>query len=343
MRAPGLAVDRTHAEKVRRRLSEGGWLRGDLRPTREEGRVVFPLTGPPESLPLDVPGVRGEFDFAASASPRPQDYRELLQLPPEKQGLLPTSFDVVGDVVLIRLPPELRPHGEEIGKALLAFVPGCRRVGLDLGVHGVSRLRTLTPLAGEGDWATLHRENGISLEVDVEKAYFSPRLAREHARVADLARPGERVLDLFCGVGPFALTILRRQPASTAVAVDLNPEAIRLLRSNARRLGVDDRIEVIEAPAEEFLRRPDRFDRVVMNLPREGYKYATSVARHVMPGGTLHHYEVVERDAAPGRAAALLHDLEEGMPAPWSLDPPRVVHAYSPSADLLAWTAHRGA
>jgi tRNA (guanine37-N1)-methyltransferase len=341
VRAPGVAVERGRAEEIRRRLAAGGWLRSELAPLREPGRVIFALKDGAPPLPPDLLGSRGEFDFVELGPHRPRDYREGLHLPSELQSLLPSSFDVIGDLVLIRLPLELRPHASEIGGALLRFVPGCRKVGMDAGVHGDTRIRTLVALAGTGDWSTRHRENGLSFEVDVERAYFSPRLAREHARVADEVQAGERVLDLFCGIGPFAITILSRVPTARAVAVDLNPDAIRLLRANAQRLHVAARLTVEELPAEEFLRRPDAFTTVVMNLPREGYKYASQVARHVMAGGALHTYEVVDRRGAEARAADLLQELQTGSGGRWEIAGAHVVHPYSPSSDLMAFAARR--
>ncbi len=41
------------------------------------------------------------------------------------------------------------------------------------------------------------------------------------------------LLDLGCGVGPIALTLARRSPASTVWAVDVNERAIALCRDNA--------------------------------------------------------------------------------------------------------------
>ncbi|MDE1821949.1 MAG: methyltransferase domain-containing protein [Euryarchaeota archaeon] len=339
MRAQALTVERAKGEQVRRALVAGGWLRGDLRPKRSAIEVVYPIVGLPADLPPGVEGILSEEDFEPSGEKGPRDYHSLVDLPEPLRQELPSSFDVVGDIVLIRLPDVLLPHRRSIGAALLSFVPGCRKVGLDRGVEGVARLRSLEEIAGEGSWATVHRENGISLAVDLEHAYFSPRLASEHARVASLVTPGERLLDLFCGVGPFCLTALRAQKSATALAVDLNPSAVALLRENARRLRVQYRLEVLEADAEDFLRRDERFSRVVMNLPREGYMYVAKVARHVMPAGTLHHYEVVPR----ARAAERLRELSTLVGPEWSVDTPRVVHAYNPTSDLLAWTLHRGA
>ncbi len=348
MRAPALRVERSKGEEVRQKLLAGGWLDPELRPVREGTHVTFPVKGLPSPLPesLLVEGVRfvQAVEFEPAGTRRPADYRALVDLPEPLRPSLPSSFDVVGDIVLVRLPDELLPYRRKVGEALLAFVPGCRKVGLDRGVEGVERIRSLEDLAGSGNWATVHRENGLSFRVDLERAYFSPRLAREHDRVAQMVRPGERLLDLFCGVGPFALSALRWVPTARAVAVDLNPEAIRLLEENARALGVSDRIEVIEADASEFLRREGLYSRVVMNLPREGYKYAISVAPHVMRSGSLHHYEVVRRPEVEARARSLRSEVTSAVPGdPWTLDPPHVVHAFSPSSDLIAWTLHRRA
>lgn len=344
MRSPALSVDRSQAEHVRRWLLQAGCLRHDLMVLRQGDRVLFPLLSAPPPLPEGLRGTPVDAEFPPPVERSPRDYRELLSaLPPEVRPLLPSSFDVIGEVVLIRLPDEVLPYRLEVGKALLSFVPGCRKVGLDQGVHGETRLRSLEPLAGSGPWATVHRENGIRFYVDVELAYFSPRLAREHARVAELCGERERVLDLCCGIGPFVLTILHRHLGSSAVAVDLNPDAVRLLRENALRLRVADRLEVREASAEAFLEGTERFSRVVMNLPREGNKYAPSVASHVMVGGTLHHYEVVPREDLPGRAGRLASELHAAGAGRWSVAPSRLVHPYSPRADLVAFTSVREA
>jgi tRNA (guanine37-N1)-methyltransferase len=324
------------AESVRRALRRRGILRKDVRAIRTGNEVAFPV----ESLPVPaLDQTRIEEREISDRKAVPHSYRELLHLPPEQQALLPRAFDVIGDIVLIRLPKELRPDAREIGAALLTFVPGARRVGGDMGVHGEARLRRLEPLAGTGSWRTIYRENGLEFVVDLETAYFSPRLAREHARVASEVRPLETVWDLCCGIGPFALTIARLGVAARIIAVDSNPAAIALLKENADRLRVAKRIEARNEPVEQFLTRSGTANRVILNLPHEGIKYLPSVSAAVAPGGTLHYYEVTPRADHSMRGRALVDQLR--TPDAWSCASTLLVHPYSPHADLVAYTLLR--
>lgn len=339
MRALGWEVPRSDGERVRRRLSDTGWLRTDLK-IRSDGTVVtFPIRGRPQPAP-EV-GAMVEAEFLPSPTGPPSSYRTLLgsdlriSVPP------PRAFDVIGDIVLVRLSKEQEGGAAEIGRALLEFVPGARLVGLDRGVHGTERIRRLERIAGAGPWTTRHVENGLSLDVDLERAYFSPRLGLEHRRAAATVEDGQTVFDLCAGIGPFSLLIARRVRTRRIVAVDSNPEAIRLLRENAARLRLERRIETVEAPIEGFLPTAGRADRVVFNLPREGNKYLAAVGRSLEPGGMLRYYEVTCRSHRPERAHELALALSES--GAWSLREERTVHPYSPSEDLVVYLLGRSA
>jgi len=301
--------------------------------------VIFPLAD--DAAVDDLGGNAVDRDFEAETPPIPRYRDRLTGLPEAVRRELPRAFDVVGEIVLVRLRPSAEPHGAAIGAALLATVPGARTVGWDLGVHGPERRRTLRHLAGRPGWRTRHRENGLLLDVDVEAAYFSPRLAREHARIAGCVEPGQRVLDLACGVGPFALTIARDGRASSIVAVDRNPVAIELLRSSSARLGpAGSRIEPRIADLTDVAAAGIVAHRVIFNLPHGGIKYLTSVAATVEPAGTLHYYEMTDRALAPARPDALLETLGRDR---FSAGAAHVVHPYAPTIDLVAYTFHRRA
>jgi tRNA (guanine37-N1)-methyltransferase len=336
MKGRGLLVPRSRGEEVRRRLLDASGLRRDLKILREGEFLVLPIAG---DAPL--PDEWGEVvlrEFPSVAPAAPSDYRDLLGGTPETKADLPRSFDIVGDIVLVRLPLALESRKEEVGHALLSFVPAARIVGLDRGVHGPERRRRVERIAGSGGWRTRHRENGVELEVDVERAYFSPRLAREHARVAADVREGERVYDLCCGVGPFALVLARDGRASHITAVDSNPDAVSLLQATRARYPWGRRIEVVEAPIERFLASAGAVERVILNLPHEGIKYLPSVAPTIAPRGRLHYYEVTPRAEFERRAEAVVRALG---PGDWKLVDHHNVHPYSPASDLAAFVFER--
>jgi tRNA (guanine37-N1)-methyltransferase len=337
MKGRALLVPLERGEETRRTLRAAGLLRGDLKIRNDGERLAFPLI---DGMPVpDGLGEVGEREFEVSAASGPTDYRDLVSGTDAERALLPRSFDVVGDVVLVRIPPELDARAAEIGAALLRFVPGARVVGRDRGVHGAERRRSLERIAGSGTWRTRHRENGIELEVDLERAYFSPRLAREHALVAEEIALGDRVYDLCCGVGPFAATIARDGRAVALSAVDSNPFAIDLLRTTLGRVPHGDRVAAIEQDVEGFARDARPVERVILNLPREGIKYLPSVARTVAPRGRLYYYEVTPRTEQERRGQEVIRVL--GPSNRWAVAGHHVVHPYSPDSDLVAFVFER--
>jgi tRNA (guanine37-N1)-methyltransferase len=336
MRSRAVVVPRARGEAIRRALSDAGLLRDDLAIGHEGDDLVFPVREGRLSPEWGVESVR---EFASIVRARPAQYSDLLDWPAARKALLPRSFDVVGDVVLLRLPAELVADGPAIGAALLGFVPGARIVGLDRGVHGPERRRSIERLAGAGGFRTRHRENGVDLEVDVERAYFSPRLSREHALVADQVRDGDSVYDLCCGVGPFAVTIAKAGRARQVTAVDSNPEAISLLGASLTRGRFSVPVRPVAASVEAFLPAAAPVERVILNLPLEGAKYLTPVARTVAPEGRLYYYEVVPRDAIPARVNHVERTLDPV--GGWTVVDQHLVHPYSPTADLVALVLER--
>lgn len=84
-------------------------------------------------------------------------------------------------------------------------------------------------------------------------------------------RGGERVLDLYAGIGNLSLALA--QQGARVVAVEQHPQAARDNAANARRLGLRD-YEVLQEPAESavarFAEAAERFDVVVLDPPRSG-------------------------------------------------------------------------
>jgi tRNA (guanine37-N1)-methyltransferase len=216
------------------------------------------------------------------------------KLSPHLLASLPRALDIVGDIAIIEIPPELNAHEKLIGKAILETHKNVRTVLTKVGaVSGTYRLREFNVIAGERKTETVHKEHGCKYHVDVAKAYFSPRLSHEHKRVASLVQKGETVVDLFAGVGPFSVLIAKTNEDAKVYAVDINPEAIELLRRNLRLNRVENRVFPILGDARQVVE--DELlgvaDRVIMNLPESAIEFIDAACRTTKAaGGTVHFY-----------------------------------------------------
>ncbi|QDA31505.1 class I SAM-dependent methyltransferase family protein [Thermococcus indicus] len=273
-------VPKQEAEKARRKLIELGVLAKGYAIRREGEFILFPLIEPVEGFEL----VEADFERLEK---RPHSYREVVEVPDEVRPLLPSSFDIIGDIAIIELPKELMPYGKAIGEAILRVHRHIKAVfAKGSKVSGEYRVRELIHLAGERRTETLHRENGIRLKLDVARVYFSPRLATERMRIFEKTRPGEVVFDMFAGVGPYAVLLAKK--AKLVFAVDLNPWAVRYLEENIGLNKVDNVVPVlgdVRKVAGQL-----KADRVIMNLPKFADRFLREAMLSVRDGGVVHYY-----------------------------------------------------
>lgn len=221
------------------------------------------------------------------------------QLPPELASSIPHSLDIIGDIAIIEIPQQLKLQEKLIGQTILQTQKNIKTVLAKAGIiSGVYRIRALSFIAGEDKTQTVYNEYGCHYHVDVAKAYFSPRLSNEHHRVALLVEEGETVVDLFAGVGPFAVLIGKMNQKAKAYAADINPEAIELLKINAKANKVDDRVFPILGDARELSKTKLNgiADRVIMNLPETAIDFVDAACNTIkLQGGIVHFYGFVRK------------------------------------------------
>jgi ribosomal protein L11 methyltransferase len=101
-------------------------------------------------------------------------------------------------------------------------------------------------------------------------------------------RPFASVLDLGCGTGVLAIAVARTIPGARVLAVDCDPLAAAIARTNARLNGVGERVRVIDATgfAHPRLRSARAFDLVLANLlPDPLMELAQPMRRALRPDG----------------------------------------------------------
>jgi tRNA (guanine37-N1)-methyltransferase len=284
MYAKGIRVSLQEAENARRELIRAGAIDSRLLLLKDEKGVVIPV--------IDfIDGREGwEPCFAVFREKRTVKggYRELPRMKEWKE-LLPSSFDILGSKALIRLPPELYDGQEDIGKAILQVNSSIDSVFRDDGVHGEYRIRRLTLIAGRSGTETSVSEYGLKFRLDVAKTFYSPRLAVERMRISSAVGPGESILDMFAGVGPFSIAAARAAVNGNVIAFDINPYALSYLKENAAL----NRITNVECHLRDSISvEPGRlFDRIIMNLPQGGERFIGKAMSLLREHGTIHYYE----------------------------------------------------
>ena len=260
-----LVVPKREAEQRRRRLLEEGLLDRRYKPRSEGETVLLPVTE-------EVPGaVRCAFDAV-----------------PERLEL--SRHELVGGIAI------MQENDPEAARRLLASRPSLETVLFpETAVEGEYRTRRFAVLAGVPSTRTRVTEYGLHFDVDLALAYFSARLSTERQRVLSLVGEGERVLDMFAGVGPFAISLARR--AGIVVAADLNPAAVHLMVHNIALNRATNVIPVLADAGHLPRLGLCPFDRVVMNLPLAASAFLPAAAALCRDGGTIHLYALEEQES----------------------------------------------
>ncbi len=300
--APCLKVQKNLGEKAIRLVNELNLFNRELKVQQVDDHLCIPL--PSEPLPVVLKEFTNKLknfeisvhDFPKRTKPPPKLLDFLAdKLPPHLLESVPRAIDFVGDIAIIEIPSELADHKKTVGKAILRAHKQTRTVLAKSGaVEGVYRVRDFEVIAGVEKTATVHREYGCAYHVDVAKAYFSPRLSSEHNRVASQVQEGETVVDLFAGVGPFAIQIAKKHENVKIYAVDVNPDAIALLKRNVALNRVETQVVPTLGNARKVVN--DQLmgvaDRVIMNLPETAIEYVDVACDALrMEGGIMHYYE----------------------------------------------------
>jgi len=260
-------------------------------------------------------------------------------------NLVPSSFDIVGSragaVAIVEIPEELEPYKRVIAEKIMELHKNVRAVYRKLGERtGEYRVRELELIGGESVREVLHKEHGYLLKLDVTQVYFSPREATERQRVASKVKPGEFVVVMFAGVGPFAIAIAKKQPlVDKVVAIELNPVAYKYMVENIRLNKLEGKVvPVLGDVREEAPKFAGKADRVVMPLPKGAYMYLREAFTcFKREGGVLHFYYWDREDDLFKRGFEIVRKSAEEHGFKAELLEARVVSPYAPRVYKLAF------
>ncbi len=275
----------------------------------------------PVRVPL--PGYRTFYQEHPEFYKRTPGLCELLEeeATPQELSWLPRGWYILGEVIIVKVPPEIEHLKGRIGEALLSIYPRCKTVLCDGGIEGQLRQPVREVIAGS-DTVAVHRENGVIFRLDASRIMFSQGNLKERIRMSRFGRD-EFVVDMFAGIGYFTLPMAVHSRPKKVVAIELNPLALRYLQENVGLNRVADIVEPVLGDCREICKEmafSGKADRVVMGFVGTTDRYLKTGIDALRPGGILHYHQtvpswlypeaalkdVIDASVASGRRAEIL-------------------------------------
>ncbi|WP_340820816.1 class I SAM-dependent methyltransferase family protein [Methanolobus sp. WCC4] len=321
MRRSCIKVLKKGGEPIRRILLEMDLLDNSARIASKEEFLYLPLTRDPVEAELKV--ITGEFELTEQEFEEQKGQLKLEDLLDEVP-----HFEIIGDIALIE---DDVPEPEKTAEAIMKVKKNVKTVLAAISpVEGEFRTRRFRTVAGENKTSTVHREYGSRYLIDLERAYFTPRLATERSRILGQIREGQTVVDMFAGVGPYSIMIARKSQDIRVIAIDKNPDAVEFLRHNVELNSVAN-VEAIEGDANvEAERFAGVADHVIMNLPHNANEFLDAAVKLCARNAVIHYYDITPEDDLFESSLKLIEKAADRAGRSVEVVDTRVVRSYAP-------------
>jgi len=212
------------------------------------------------------------------------------KLSKEELSLLPSSYQRIGDITILNLKPDLQKYEKDIGNIVLKNVPKtetvCARTGF---IKDTYREPQLKVIAGKKLTKTIHKENGITYNIDVNNIMFSKGNLTERKRIISQVEKGEIIIDMFAGIGYFSLGLGKFSKANKICAIEINPNAFKFLEENIKTNKIKN---IIPIYGDCILKIPKlgKADRILMGLLPTSKDYLLDAMKAARPNTIIHYH-----------------------------------------------------
>ncbi len=246
---------------------------------------------------LVIPVIKGGNDLSDDLQKKPyqptpfEKVKISIDIPERLKARLPSRWERIGNVLLIKLPDELMEYKNIIG-ASYARVLDADTVALQGDIVGRTREPIIDIIHGS-DTETIHLENRVKFKLDTAKLMFSSGNIDERIRMSKVDIRDDVVVDMFAGIGYFCLPMAVHGSPKNIYALEINPTAIGYLKENCVINGVDHIVSPILGDNRDFSFRSDA-DRVVMGYLHNTWIYLPKALEFLGGEGIIHFHTLVE-------------------------------------------------
>ncbi len=203
---------------------------------------------------------------------------------PDRTPYAGPGYQRMGDTLLLHGDA---PTAEQLAALIAWEKPACV---LHAAAHeGVMRTPKAVVLYGQPHEVTF-REAGITYTLDPSKVMFSQGNRGEKLRLRSLVRPGERIADMFAGIGYFTLSAALA--GGDVHAVEINPVSFAYLQKNIEMNSVSGKVAPELGDCREKL--IGIYDRILMGH-FEAPAFLENALNHAEPGTVLHVHGIGDR------------------------------------------------
>jgi len=313
---PVLKVSKEKGEQTLQKLKEQGKLDPRRSIRREGDELIFPVKEDGNCFEID-PKFREE-----KVSPY-QRIKDRIDLPGFEVNLLPDNWEMIGDILLIKLPDELLEHKEKVAE-VYSNILNAKTVMLQGSIEGKEREPVVEKIYGD-ETETVHIENGVKFKIDTSKLMFSSGNIDERIRMAEEVEEGEVVVDMFAGIGYFSLPMAVHGDPEKVYSLEINPTAFRYLEHNISLNEVEDVVEAWHGDNRDF-----SFvgaDRVVMGYLNDTWKFLGKAVEFLDGEGIIHYHTNCSDSSYPEQVEK---ELENNIDLNFEIIKIKKIKSYAP-------------
>lgn len=226
-------------------------------------------------------------------------FEELKEKLSKKESLLlPSSYQKIGDIIILNLKKELWKYDNSIGKTVLEKIPNTKSVFRRTGfIETELRTPQIKLISGVNNTVTIHKEHGIIYKLDVKDVMFSKGNLNERKRIVKQIKKGETIVDMFAGIGYFCLGIAKFSEAKKIYAIEINPKSHEYLVGNIRLNKVGSKVVPILGDCAIEIPKLGRIaDRVIMGLLPSCKEYLKDAMKVVKSNGIIHYHGIAKKE-----------------------------------------------
>ena len=207
------------------------------------------------------------------------------------------AFDVLGNIAIVKFPDRI--SAKEKKKFALEILKKNKSIKTILEktrkFKGRLRKQETKYVAGEKTKEALYKENGCVFRFNIDKAYFSSRLANERKEIAGEIKRGDIILVMFAGVAPFPIVIAKNSQAKKVYSNEINREANKYAELNIRLNNVKDRVFLLPGDIKRIAGKlKEKIDVIVMPRPQLKETFLKGAFILSKTGTRIYYYDFVK-------------------------------------------------